>query len=362
MTYYSKHKEEISKDDEMFADTFGMIYQDMAQEAPSGNGTILHKIIYEHSAVMMLINPETGAIIDANKAAAKFYGYDFHGQNQIHIHDINQAPPSTIRKEMACAQKYRHNFFIFKHKLSNGTIRTVEIHSSPVDIKGMPALFSIIHDVTERNLAIKKLQRTESLMRMITTNTNRALLVVDHHEDEILFHNPKFLKIWPDTDIQHIPALKASELITRLSNTIIDDKDIFSPNLQNPDYDPVIEKTFQISSGLYIKCYSALIPGESGEYYGRLYSFEDVTREEMYANTLRLNLEKEKEINELKSKIARLASHEIKTYLATIIMSSETILRYGEHHPDKEFEKYFDRLSKNVQILKENIEKIVDLY
>lgn len=362
MTYYSKHKDEIILDNEILAEAFGEIYQNVVNEAPTVNDRILHNIFNEHSAVMILINPATGAIIDANKAAGKFYGYDFHGKNQVYIQDINQSPLSTIKKEITCALKYRHNYFIFKHKPSNGSIRTVEVYSSPIELNGMISLFSIIHDVTERSIAARELRKTESLMGMITTNSPRALLVVDHNTDEIPFHNPKFLEIWPDTGIQNIPALKASEVITRLSNTIIDNKDIFAPVLEDPDYEPVIEMTFQISSGLFIKCYSAQIMGETGECYGRLYSFEDVTREEMYANSLRMNLEKEKEINELKARIAKLTSYDIKTPLAAIQMSSEIILRYGKSKPDKEFEKHFERLSKNVKIMKENIEKIVDLF
>ncbi len=47
-------------------------------------------------------------------------------------------------------KKMKRNYFLFQHKLKNGEIRPVEVHSTPVNLGEKKILFSIIHDISER--------------------------------------------------------------------------------------------------------------------------------------------------------------------------------------------------------------------
>ena len=54
-----------------------------------------------HSAVMLLIEPHSGMIVDANPAAAEFYGYPLMYLRGKEIGDINlQFPENLISSEM----------------------------------------------------------------------------------------------------------------------------------------------------------------------------------------------------------------------------------------------------------------------
>jgi PAS domain S-box-containing protein len=110
-----------------------------------------------HSAIMLLIEPETGRIVNANNSAANFYGYDLSTLRSMFIQNINQLTQEQIKEERIKAFEQNCNYFIFPHKLSNGEIRTVEVHSTPIHHEGKPILFSIIHDITERKKAEKEL-------------------------------------------------------------------------------------------------------------------------------------------------------------------------------------------------------------
>jgi PAS domain S-box-containing protein len=110
-----------------------------------------------HSAIMLLIEPETGRIVNANNSAANFYGYDLSTLRSMFIQNINQLTQEQIKEERIKAFEPNCNYFIFPHKLSNGEIRTVEVHSTPIHHEGKPILFSIIHDITERKKAEKEL-------------------------------------------------------------------------------------------------------------------------------------------------------------------------------------------------------------
>jgi len=122
-----------------------------------------------HNSIMLLINPESGEIVDANVTASRFYGYPLERLLAMNIAQINTLPPDEIAAERIRAKIENRNYFIFPHRLSSGEMRTVEVHSSPVETTGKTLLFSIIHDITERKIAEQKsdvlLRRQQALMR-----------------------------------------------------------------------------------------------------------------------------------------------------------------------------------------------------
>ncbi|MDO8896694.1 MAG: PAS domain S-box protein, partial [Bacteroidales bacterium] len=121
----------------------------------------------KHGAIMLIIEPETGLIIDANDMASDFYGYSKAMLCSMTINDINILSHEEVLCELKAALNEKRNFFIFPHKLANGKIRTVEVHSTPIDFEQRRVLFSIIHDVTERIQAQQALKESEEKMRSI---------------------------------------------------------------------------------------------------------------------------------------------------------------------------------------------------
>ena len=124
-------------------------------------------IFRNHDAVMLLIEPETGRILDANESAEKFYGYTSTQIKRLNIQDINQLQPQKVAEERQRAVERSKNYFTFPHKLSNGEIRTVEVHSSPIAMNGNAVLFTIVHDITEREQAEIALRKSEERYRSL---------------------------------------------------------------------------------------------------------------------------------------------------------------------------------------------------
>ncbi len=132
-----------------------------------------------HSAIMLMIEPVTGKIIDANKSAVEFYGYDLVTLRSMHIQDINQLNQEQIKEERLNALKNNCNYFVFPHKLSTDEVRIVEVHSTPIHYGGKQILFSIIHDITERNKAEKQLQKAKDDLQTISDNMLDMVSVTD---------------------------------------------------------------------------------------------------------------------------------------------------------------------------------------
>jgi two-component system, LuxR family, sensor kinase FixL len=106
---------------------------------------------------MLLVEPNSGAIEDANPAAAAFYGYPRERLQAMTIEDLNALPPRVVAAQRQRALRGDQSYFVFPHRLASGEVRTVEVHSSPVRAQGRLVLFSIIHDITERKLLEKQI-------------------------------------------------------------------------------------------------------------------------------------------------------------------------------------------------------------
>lgn len=118
-----------------------------------------HRMFEKHDAIMLLIEPENGKILDANQAAVRYYGYPVWQLRTMTIEDINTLSPEEIARQRRQALQTQHNCFIFHHRLASGDIRVVEVHSSPIRLQAKLILFSIIHDITEREAQERELRR-----------------------------------------------------------------------------------------------------------------------------------------------------------------------------------------------------------
>jgi len=135
------------------------------------------RLLFEdHSAIMLLIDPESGRILKANRAAAEYYGYPRDRLEQMNINQINCLPQENITQILQQVGEGTLNEFAVPHRLADGSIRTVEVHTAPISVQENSVNFAIVHDITTRLQAEEErerleaqniqLQKTESLARM----------------------------------------------------------------------------------------------------------------------------------------------------------------------------------------------------
>ena len=116
-------------------------------------------------SVMLLIDPESGDIKDANPAASQYYGWTQTELQTKNISAINTLSGREVIDEMQKAKNENRNQFYFKHRLANGEVREVEVYSAPIQFRHSTLLYSIVHDITERVQAEKALQQSEERVR-----------------------------------------------------------------------------------------------------------------------------------------------------------------------------------------------------
>ncbi|MBS4054291.1 MAG: PAS domain S-box protein [Thermaerobacter sp.] len=106
------------------------------------------RLFDNHGSVMLIIDVETGNILYANNAAARFYGYTREQLLTKSTADINTLSPEEAAREREAAAREERNFFLFKHRLASGEIRTVEVYTYPYLLGERQVLLSVINDVT----------------------------------------------------------------------------------------------------------------------------------------------------------------------------------------------------------------------
>jgi len=145
-------------------------------------------------AVQLLIDPENGRIVDANVAAAEFYGWDVDTLRTMHVWQINTLDEAGVRSEMANAERQRRSYFVFRHRLASGDMRDVEVHSGPIVVGGRTLLYSIIHDITERKRAEEALLLSEQKYRNIVDYASVGIYR-SKPDGTILMANPALARI-----------------------------------------------------------------------------------------------------------------------------------------------------------------------
>ena len=97
----------------------------------------------DHASPMLLIEPDSGNIVNANHAAAAFYGYSVEQMQAMNIRQINTQSDQEISNERLQAQRKNRNYFIFPHRLATGEICTVEVHSVLIRLSQTPTRCSV---------------------------------------------------------------------------------------------------------------------------------------------------------------------------------------------------------------------------
>ncbi len=161
----------------------------------------------EHSAVMMLIDPRDGRIMNANRAAEQYYGYSLDQLMEMTIHQLNRLSPEHVICQMQQAVTRQTTRFEFQHVLADGQIRDVEVHSTPVNIKGRMILFSIVSDITERKQTREALQEHWRKLDEIVEWLPVGIGVLDT-EGNIIRVNSNFIQLFGYTE-KEIPTVDA---------------------------------------------------------------------------------------------------------------------------------------------------------
>lgn len=153
-------------------------HQKTVQELKSSENRF-RQLFYENQLMLLVIDPDTGNIVDANKTAEYFYGYPNNKIKSMKIWHINTLSRAEIYQKMQTALSGSQNRFVFPHRVADGNIKMVEVYAGPVDFDNKTYLYSIIKDVTEKIKTEKRLQDSERSYKGLFNAVKDAIYIQD---------------------------------------------------------------------------------------------------------------------------------------------------------------------------------------
>ena len=304
---------------------------------------------YKNGSVCLLIEADTGKIIDANDAALEFYGYSYSEITSLNISKINTLPEEKIKLKIKNTIESGQKYYNFQHRVKSGEVRHVEVYSASITIDRKIFLFSIIHDVSDRI-------RTEQINKILKHS-------LDVYTDGIY---------WMDSDNRFIYVneaggkafgCKPEEL---LGKSLSDVNPTTTPESLTDLWNKLRTQGFYTAETVhrrfdgtefYVEIRTVYFVFEGKEYnsgYAR-----DITERKLVEKELIQAKEKAEESDRLKSAFLQNMSHEIRTPLNAIVGLSGLITK-KEKTPEQ-LEKYSEIISKSSDKLLRIITDIIEI-
>jgi len=187
--YLNKFFKEIRKSEQRFKNMFN-------------NSPVIH----------LLMDINTGKIIDANKAAEKFYGWTRKELTDMKITDIALTDEEEHRKfrlDVYSRGAENSTVRIINHKLKNDEVRRVEITIAPIEIDGKEFLIDSIKDITEKIYYENSLKKSVEFFKILSDNIPS---IIGLYREKFIYMNPFGLKILGYTE-ETIKDLNPPDLV-----------------------------------------------------------------------------------------------------------------------------------------------------
>lgn len=325
----------------------------LAEETALKNSEDRFRTLFEeHSAVKLVIEPDSGNIIDANKAAVKFYGWPAEVLRTMRIQEINTLQAEKVQKQLQPNRNSELDKFSARHRRADGSIRDVDVFATNVSIAGKDLIYSIVHDVTESKLA-------ENQLRKLSTAIGQSPVTVfiTDLSGNIEYVNPAFTRhtgysreeaIGNNECIMH-PGLMQKEVNSEIWESILAGK-VWQGELCNRKKNgelywedavisPIINEEGMVTNFVAIK--------------------EEITEKKKLWTDLVQAKEKAEESDRLKSAFLANISHEIRTPMNGILGFAE-LLKEPELTGDEQSE-YIDLIRQSGERMLSLINDLIDI-
>jgi len=115
-------------------------------------------------SIMLIIDYETLAIVDANYAACTFYKYGYQEILELKFTDLSTIKADQVYTQINLAASHVKNSFAFKHRVSSGEIKNVRVNTGLITINNMNYIHAIVFDVTDDESALKPVSQMQVIL------------------------------------------------------------------------------------------------------------------------------------------------------------------------------------------------------
>ena len=265
----------------------------------------------------VLLDPETGNIIDANKAAFILLGREHEELLEMNLKQISISSPVEIFQRLKDVKNNKNLNHIFKARLKDGSLKYIEAFSSLIEIENNNIIHAIFHDITES----KNIEGTLKLFKKVIEQSPGCIFIADK-DGFITYSNPMLSEVsgYPKEEIN---GKKIDFLLSDFqdNNTY---KNIWKTINSGKNWSGEILNKKKNNEFYWEKInISPIITNDEITHFVGIK--EDITKNKKNYQELIQSKKKAEESDRLKSSFLATINHELRTPLNSVIGFSEII-------------------------------------
>jgi PAS domain S-box-containing protein len=327
----------------------------------------IYKLLFENAGEGMVVTDDRGLIELVNPRLLDMFGYENEellGQRiEILVPDSTKPNHENYREGYTHKPKQRRmgGDMNLKARRKDGSEFSVEVGLNHSQLEGELKVVAIVTDITERvesqqklkdlnvelehkvKLRTVELEKSQKLYNLIARNFPKGIINVFDRELNYIFIEGQELDSLGFTSHNLIGKNYTNrfkgELADRLKekfNTVFNGEGISFEFKNGED--------FYVANAVPLK-------SSDGTVEQILVIEKNITDSKLIEHELAKNLEKERELNELKSRFVSMASHEFRTPLSTIMSSATLAGKYENKEQQANREKHLNRIKSSVKNL-----------
>jgi len=217
-------------------------------------------------------------------------------------------------------------------------------------------LASFARDITQQKMAEIEVQKSEAKLRAIFNNLLQSFIiystefVVQAYNQEAFNIVKKFYnqELFIGKSFLHLLPKKEEERhVTLFKKCLKGEVVAFETKLEDPD-----GKIF------WFDMHYTPIVDSSNKVNGVFFNSIDITERKRAEDSMKRALEKEKELNDLKSQFVSTVSHEFRTPLSNILSNTQLLQRYHHRWDDEKMDISFQRIIGSVHAMTAMLEDV----
>lgn len=348
----------------------------------------LYSVLFETAAEGLVVTNSRGEIIKVNQRTEELFGY--------HEKDLKNQNIAILIPEKFRENHYKHtdSYMQNPHKRSmgkgmelyarrkDGSVFPVEISLNSFTTGDEKFAMALITDITERQSAEKKIIELNQQLEARVEERTHELEVINHDLQEEIADRKKVEEALKESQYlysiiaRNFPNGTINVFDKNLNYVFVEGKELYKMGITGDKLigtkftsrlEPKIAQEIEMQLNDVFKGESKTIELEyrnnhyvlfavplksEGNKIDRILVVEtNITQQKNAQRNMEGALEKEKLLNELKSRFVSMASHEFRTPLSTILTSVTLIEKYKSEADDEKRKKHIYRIKSSVNNL-----------
>lgn len=170
---------------------------DRAHKLESEREKYYSHLFHNSHVPMILVEPGTGGISDANQAACDFYGYGQDRLRKLNINDLMAGHSFETHRVVNATGHEKRDLIEARQVMADGEVRDVEIQYGPIKMGSDNILiYFIIHDISRHKQIEETISEQHQQLTTIFDGINQPVYVSDPDSYEILYGNRHAREQW----------------------------------------------------------------------------------------------------------------------------------------------------------------------